>query len=139
MARSLELDALSEEDMMHLLDELLIRLTAQQLRDVRDTAEARRREKLEEAKNAVLAETRAKLGALELTLEEAVRPRSRRTSGRRTRRDSGSTLPAKYRGPQGEIWAGKGRVPQWLRALEESGRNRDEFLVTQDEQEVRET
>ena len=132
MARSLDLDELSEEDMMQLLDELLTRLTAQQLRDVRDTAEARRREKLEEAKNTVLAETRVKLGELELTLEEVVRPRTGRSVSRRTRRDSGSTLPAKYRGPQGEMWAGKGRVPQWLRALEETGRSRDEFLVNQE-------
>jgi DNA-binding protein H-NS len=129
MAKSLDLDALSEEDMMQLLDELLIRLTAQQLRDVRDTAEARRREKLEEAKNAVLAETRAKLGELELTLEEVVRPRPARTRSRRTRLDAGRELPVKYRGPNAETWSGRGRAPQWMRELEEQGRNRDEFLV----------
>ncbi len=133
MARSLDLDALTEDDMLQLLEEIFSRLPPQSLRDVRDIAEARRREKLEEAKNAVLAETRAKLGELELALEEVVRPRTGRRVSRRTRRDSGATLPAKYRGPQGEIWAGKGRVPQWLRALEESGRSREEFLVTQDE------
>ena len=132
MARSLDLDALTEDDMMQLLEEIFFRLPPQSLRDVRDIAEARRREKLEEAKNAVLEETRAKLAALELTLEEAVRPRSGRTGGRRTRRDAGSALPAKYRGPQGETWAGKGRVPQWLRDLEEQGRQRGEFLVAQD-------
>jgi DNA-binding protein H-NS len=132
MARSLALDALTEDDMLQLLEEILFRLPPQRLRDVRDTAEARRREKLEAAKNAVLAETRIKLEALELTLEEVVRPRTGRTGGRRRRRDAGTALPSKYRGPNGETWSGRGRVPQWLQALEEQGRNRDEFLVTQE-------
>ncbi len=134
MARSLDLDALTEDDMLQLLEEIFSRLSPQRLRDVRDIAEVRRKEKVEEAKNAVLEETRAKLQELELTLEEVVRPKPVRSSGRRTRRDAGSALPAKFRGPQGETWAGKGRVPQWLRALEETGRNRDEFLVNQEMQ-----
>jgi DNA-binding protein H-NS len=132
MARSLDLDALTEDDMLQLLEEIFSRLSPQRLRDVRDTAEMRRKEKIEAAKNAVLMETRAKLGELELTLEEVVRPRPARSSSRRTRRDAGHELPVKYRGPNGETWSARGRVPQWLRDLEEQGRNRDEFLVSQE-------
>jgi DNA-binding protein H-NS len=132
MARSLDLDALTEDDMIHLLEEILTRLPPQRLRDVRDTAEIRRKEKLEAAKNAVLAEMRAKLGELELTLEEVIQPRSARTRSRRTRRDAGTELPVKFRGPNNEVWSGRGRVPQWLRDLEAQGRNRDEFLVRQE-------
>ena len=132
MARSLDLDALTEDDMLQLLEEIFSRLSPQRLRDVRDVAEARRQEKVEAVKNAVLTETRAKLEELELTLEEVVRPKSVRASGRRTRRDAGAELPARYRGPNGETWAGRGRAPQWLRELEEQGRNREEFLVQQE-------
>jgi DNA-binding protein H-NS len=132
MARSLDLDALTEDDMLQLLEEIFSRLSPQRLRDVRDIAEARRREKLEEAKNAVLTETRAKLEELELTLEEVVRERPARTGGRRSRRDAGKELPVKYRGPNNERWSGRGRAPQWIRDLEEQGRQRGEFLVAQD-------
>src|SRR5688572_23973168 len=132
MARSLDLDALTEDDMLQLLEEIFSRLSPQRLRDVRDIAETQRREKLEAAKNAVLAETRVKLQELELTLEEVVRPKPAKASGRRTRRDAGRELPVKYRGPNAETWSGRGRAPQWLRELEEQGRNREEFLVKQE-------
>ncbi len=36
---------------------------------------------------------------------------------------------AKYRGPSGEEWSGRGRVPNWLAALETEGRRREEFLI----------
>ena len=132
MARSLDLDALTEDDMLQLLEEIFSRLSPQRLRDVRDIAEVRRKEKVEAVKNAVLTETRAKLEELELTLEEVVRPKQARASGRRTRRDAGKELPVKYRGPNGETWSARGRVPQWLRDLEEQGRNRDEFLMSEE-------
>lgn len=35
----------------------------------------------------------------------------------------------KYKGPNGELWSGQGRTPIWLRAQEEQGRTRDEFLI----------
>ena len=132
MARSLDLDALTEDDMLQLLEEIFSRLSPQRLRDVRDIAEVRRKEKVEAVKNAVLTETRAKLEELELTLEEVVRPRPVKSSTRRTRRDAGKELPVKYRGPNGEAWSSRGRVPKWLRDLEAQGRNRDEFLVSQE-------
>jgi hypothetical protein len=47
----------------------LERMTVAELTALRDAAEAKRLEKLEDAKNAVLEETRAKLAELGLTLE----------------------------------------------------------------------
>lgn len=35
----------------------------------------------------------------------------------------------KYRGPNGETWAGRGVRPKWLVRLEEAGRSADEFKV----------
>ncbi len=35
----------------------------------------------------------------------------------------------KYRGPQGQIWSGRGKAPNWLTALEAQERSRDEFLI----------
>jgi DNA-binding protein H-NS len=49
--------------------------------------------------------------------------------GGRKRRTSGVTLPVKYRSPAGDTWSGRGFAPNWLKALEEEGHNREEYLV----------
>ena len=113
-------------------------MTVAELTALRDAAEAKRLEKLEDAKRAVLEETRAKLAELGLSLE-TILPGSARAGGgeqggggRRKRRDAGQPLAAKYRGPRGETWSGRGRLPKWLQTLEAEGRNREEFRATQD-------
>jgi DNA-binding protein H-NS len=41
-----------------------------------------------------------------------------------------STAPAKYRGPNGELWAGgPGRKPEWVRAALAAGKSMDQFLI----------
>ena len=54
--------------------------------------------------------------------------------GRRAGRShprKGVKVAPKYRGPDGETWAGRGATPKWLLALMKRGRKRDEFLVEQ--------
>jgi DNA-binding protein H-NS len=38
-------------------------------------------------------------------------------------------VEAKYRGPNGETWSGRGRLPKWLHAAEAEGKSRDSFLI----------
>lgn len=38
-------------------------------------------------------------------------------------------VTARFRGPQGEAWSGRGRAPRWLVALEEQGVSREKFRV----------
>ena len=38
-------------------------------------------------------------------------------------------VEAKYRGPNGELWSGRGRMPKWLHAAEAEGKSRDSFLI----------
>lgn len=41
-----------------------------------------------------------------------------------------STAPAKYRGPNGELWAGGlGRKPEWVRALLAEGKSIEDYLI----------
>jgi DNA-binding protein H-NS len=54
--------------------------------------------------------------------------------GRKTSKTGGSKLagrkvPAKYRGPQGETWSGRGAQPRWLVAEMEKGKTRESFLI----------
>ena len=40
-----------------------------------------------------------------------------------------TVVPAKYRGPDGETWSGRGLTPRWLAALMTQGRAKEEFAV----------
>src|SRR5262249_54986416 len=41
----------------------------------------------------------------------------------------GRKVPAKYRGPSGETWAGRGARPRWLVAAIKGGKKLDDFLL----------
>ena len=41
----------------------------------------------------------------------------------------GKKAAAKYRGPNGETWAGRGLTPKWLTELEGKGKKRDQYLI----------
>ena len=40
-----------------------------------------------------------------------------------------TVVPAKYRGPDGETWSGRGLTPRWLAALMTQGRAKEEFSI----------
>jgi len=51
-------------------------------------------------------------------------------SGAKKTGKSKSGAPAKYRGPNGELWAGgPGRKPEWVRAVLASGKSLDSYLI----------
>jgi DNA-binding protein H-NS len=41
----------------------------------------------------------------------------------------GKKVAAKYRGPNGEAWAGRGLTPRWLAELEGKGESREQYLI----------
>lgn len=45
----------------------------------------------------------------------------------------GRTIAAKYCGPNGETWSGRGTHPAWLRPLLAAGRTVDEFRIPEGE------
>lgn len=52
-------------------------------------------------------------------------------NGRRTGRLSlkGRKVPPKYRGPNGETWAGRGARPRWMQEAIKTGLKPDDFLI----------
>lgn len=42
---------------------------------------------------------------------------------------SGSKVAAKYRGPNGESWSGRGLTPRWLSGLLAQGKKKEDFVV----------
>ena len=120
---------LSKASLLAALD----RMSAQELTELIEAAEQKRRDKLETARQELVDEFRTRAAALGLSMDTLL-PRRQRAesgsaSGRKQRSDAGSSRPAKYRGPNGEAWSGRGRTPRWLAALEAEGRGRDEFTI----------
>jgi len=119
----IKLDTLSSDDRIKLIEEIFDTLTPQELSRVRDTAEQKRKNKLEDAKAAVLEEMQGKLNELGLTLKD-VFPQQKA-------RKSKTAPPVKYRSPDGETWSGRGHAPLWLRQLELQGHSREEYAITE--------
>ncbi len=59
----------------------------------------------------------------------AARTAKRNTNGVSRHPLKGRKATAKYRGPSGETWAGRGLMPRWLVALEKKGKKREQFLI----------
>jgi DNA-binding protein H-NS len=38
-------------------------------------------------------------------------------------------VEAKYRGPEGQLWSGRGLSPKWLKTLEQAGQTKADFLI----------
>ena len=86
----------------------------------------------------------AKMGAFGISLKDlqpgkfrklAKRPgkpgatAAKRATGKAKGKSAGVAVAAKYRGPSGETWSGRGLMPRWLAALVSKGQARDEFLI----------
>ena len=104
-----------------------------------------------------IADVVEKIRMYDITLEElgfakvAARPSSPRRSGlsspaqpsvpgggipqmiEGTVADGRSQVKAKYCGPEGQEWAGRGKVPKWMVPLIEAGAKKEDFLVKSDD------
>jgi DNA-binding protein H-NS len=106
-----------------------------ELRRVITFAEARIRER-EAGEKAATREELQKLaqerGFSMTDLFGSLAPHGAAKRGRKsgeTGRSERAPVEAKYRGPNGEMWSGRGRMPKWLHAAEAEGKSRDSFLI----------
>lgn len=98
-------------------------LTVPELRALADAATAKATEKTEAAKQAVLDETRKKLAELGVDFDGLLKaPPAKKDK-------PAASLPVKYRGPDGQEWSGRGKLPGWVAEAEKQGRGREEFKV----------
>lgn len=114
-----------------LIFEIMDTLTAQELRTIRDEADKKRQGKLKDARVSFVTEMRQKAEQLDLTLSEVVEFEEENKKRPRRKRGSNGVVRIKYRSPQGDGWSGRGRVPVWLRKLEEEGYSREEYMVSE--------
>lgn len=75
-----------------------------------------------------IQEILAKMVAYGITVKDldVVKTRTRKMSTGTTK-----VAAAKYRGPNGETWSGRGLTPRWLVALVAQGRTKEEFAITE--------
>lgn len=93
---------------------------------------------------STVADIRAKMQAFGITLKDlgdktgankskAGRPAKSGVAGKvakvRKSKAAGVPVAAKFKGPNGETWSGRGLTPKWLKAFEAQGRNKSEFAV----------
>jgi DNA-binding protein H-NS len=85
----------------------------------------------------------AKMQAFGITLKDVQlamgKPRAKRgkgkvtaaakPAGKRAVKRKGATVAAKYHGPNGETWSGRGLMPRWMAALVAKGRSKEDFVI----------
>ena len=54
---------------------------------------------------------------------------AKKTAETSVKKQIGKTVAAKFRGPNGETWSGRGLSPRWLTSLIEQGASRDDFAI----------
>ena len=86
-------------------------------------------------------EIRAKMQAFGITLKDLQPGKGRgkakvakatgktKPAGKVAKKKAAGTVAAKYRGPNGETWSGRGLMPRWLAALVAQGRTKEEFAI----------
>jgi DNA-binding protein H-NS len=94
---------------------------------------------LKQSRPAVLAQLREQMAAYGITAQELSRPAPKARPKAPPAKPVASpakgkkpvvSLPAKYRGPEGQEWSGKGTAPKWLNALVANGKTREDFLIS---------
>ncbi len=76
---------------------------------------------------SVVADIKAKMKQYGITVADLG---GAATGGAKKVGKSKSAAPAKYRGPNGELWAGgPGRKPEWVRALLAEGKSIEDFRI----------
>jgi DNA-binding protein H-NS len=78
--------------------------------------------------NKTVQEIKAKMVAFGITIDDlngGGKTRARKAGAAK----SGNPAPAKYRGPNGETWSGRGLMPRWLAALVAQGQSKESFAI----------
>jgi DNA-binding protein H-NS len=88
--------------------------------------QSRRAKEVEDLRTKV-TETAQALG---VTIEELFGLSSRsRQNGKRLTKHPRGKQPAKYRGPGGEEWSGRGPAPRWMKPYLAKGKTKADFLI----------
>lgn len=121
-------------DALDRIQKLVSQLTLPEINQLIEDLERERDAKLGDARAALLQEVEERSAALGLTAAQLI---GGRQGGRaeakkpKSKRAAAEPSEIRYRDPKsGGTWTGNGRIPRWIKEVEASGRNREEFRVT---------
>jgi DNA-binding protein H-NS len=88
---------------------------------------------------ATILEIRQKMQAFGITIKDLQSTKVKSKAGRKPKvaavgkvakaKKPASAVAAKYRGPNGETWSGRGLSPKWLSALVAAGGTKEQYLI----------
>lgn len=110
-------------------------MSAAELRQLIEDAQGELVAKQEAAKAELRAKWEREAADAGLSIQAVLPLSGSRSESSKRAKKSGDTaegarqLPVKYRGPNGEEWSGRGRLPKWLQVAEAEGKKREEFAV----------
>ena len=61
--------------------------------------------------------------------KSAARLPAKKRAAAGVKKAAGLPVAAKYRGPEGQSWSGRGLTPRWMAALIAQGRTKEEFTI----------
>ncbi|WP_428353581.1 H-NS family nucleoid-associated regulatory protein [Methyloprofundus sp.] len=98
-------------------------LSVNELQAMIENAESALKNKQASQRKEVFAQIRALADSVGVTVEI-------HDAGKKPKR-KGAKVAAKYRNPDdaSQTWTGRGVMPRWMRALNEAGRDKSEFLI----------
>jgi DNA-binding protein H-NS len=100
------------------------------LSDMSVEALTKLREQVDERLAAHRIEIEKQLDKLTSTISLPSRGIRRGNGGKGSSPLKGTKVPAKYRGPEGELWSGRGARPKWLVAAMKGGKKKlENFLI----------
>ncbi len=88
---------------------------------------------------ATVVEIRQKMAAFGITVKDLQSTKIKAKTGRKPKaaagfkpakaKKAGAAVAAKYRGPNGETWSGRGLTPKWLASLVAQGGTKAQYLI----------
>jgi DNA-binding protein H-NS len=104
-------------------------LTVPQLNEVIQEAKRLKDAKLESARADFMSRVKAESEQLGLDLGALFQPPAPKRGRKPGSGQGKGNVAAKYRGPNGEEWSGRGRAPKWMQVALAEGKDRGEFLI----------
>jgi DNA-binding protein H-NS len=124
-----DVDGLPEPELLRFVENAIDRLSVDSLVRIGYAVRAKRLAKQEESRITARQKIEQELQNSGLSLRDLF-PELLPTSTRK--RTDGAAIPPKFKGPNGETWTGRGRLPNWLAALEQADHKRDEFKIPEE-------
>ena len=87
---------------------------------------------------ATIVEIRQKMQAFGITVKDLQTVKVKAKAGRKSKAAADkpakakkvtAAVAAKYRGPNGETWSGRGLTPKWLASLIAQGNTKEQYLI----------